>query len=151
MSGGVALAFDAVIAVLLVATIAWAVVLNRKLRVLRGSREELDRLVARLIESTDRAQSGLASLRATAESSGEMLNTKAGAARAAIDELAYLVERGGELACRLEAGISAGRRLETQAPPKPTPATADHVRPKRAVAAPAAHQERLLKALQGVR
>lgn len=160
-AGVVSLLFDAVIVVLLVATIAWAVVLNRKLRVLRGSRDELDRLVARLIEATDRAQSGLDALRIAAETVGETLHTKTGTARAAIDELAYLVERGGDLARRLDDSITAGRSLRPPArsaatepvsrPIAAQPMEAGPARRAPAVAAPPPHQERLMKALRGVR
>lgn len=153
MSTGVlSLVFDAIIVMLLIATIAWAVVLNRRLRDLRGNRDELDRSLTRLVEATDTAQSGLQGLRSAAETSGTTLQRKTTAARAAIDELSYLAERGNDLARRLEAAITAARGLpsrEASTPAGPAPARVQ--RKANDAADPQPHQERLLKALQGMR
>ncbi len=67
------LIFDALIAVLLVATIGYAAVLNRKLGVLRDAKSEMEALIASFSESTERAGSGVELLKQEAGRSGEAL------------------------------------------------------------------------------
>jgi hypothetical protein len=111
MSGEATLSIilDAVIAVLLIATIGYAFVLNRKLGKLREARAEMDALAARLIESTERARSGLDGLRDHAQQSGERLQRAIDAARGRADELAFLVEKAEALSGRLDGAIGAAR------------------------------------------
>ena len=101
--------FDALIAVLLVATIGYAAVLNRKLGVLRDAKSEMVALIASFSESTDRAGSGVESLKQEAGRSGEALQRKVEAARGLADDLAFLIESGTKLAERLDGGIGATR------------------------------------------
>ena len=101
------LIFDALIAVLLVATIAYAAILNRKLGVLRDTKSEMAALIARFSESTERAGSGVESLKQEAGRSGEVLQNKVEAARGLVDDLGFLIEKGTRLAERLDGGIGA--------------------------------------------
>jgi hypothetical protein len=103
------LILDATIAVLLVATIAYAVVLNRKLGALRDAKGEMEGLVARFAESTDKAGSGIESLREEAKRSGETLQGKLDAARGLADDLGFLIEKGSGLAERLDGALGVAR------------------------------------------
>lgn len=111
MSGGVliGLAADAVVAVLLVATIAYAVVLNRKLAALRGTKAELETVASRLIESTEKAEGGIESLKDHALDSGETLQQKVDSAQGLVDDLQFLIEKGNGLAGRLDDLVGAAR------------------------------------------
>ena len=103
------LIFDALIAVLLVATIAYAAILNRKLGVLRDAKSEMAALIASFSESTERAGAGIESLKQEAGRSGEALQNKVETARGLADDLGFLIERGTKLAERLDGGVSAAR------------------------------------------
>ncbi len=103
------LIIDALIAVLLVATIAYAAVLNRKLGVLRDAKSEMEALIASFSESTERAGSGVESLRQEAGRSGEALQNKVETARGLVDDLGFLIEKGTKLAERLDGGIGDAR------------------------------------------
>ena len=99
------LALDIVLAVLLVATIGYAMVLNKKLGDLRRHKEELERLAATFAESTARAKDSISHLKRST------INLQADTAKAAglKDDLKYLIDRGSSAADRLEAAIRASR------------------------------------------
>ncbi len=116
-----ALVVDAVVAVLLVATIAYAVVLNRKLSQLRHNKEELIKLIATFNEAMARADTGVQRLRKTSVETGRSLQEQLERAQAVRDDLAYMVERGDNIANRLEAGVRTARAMDGYTPP-PEPA-----------------------------
>ncbi|MHA1600656.1 MAG: DUF6468 domain-containing protein [Alphaproteobacteria bacterium] len=145
---------DALIVVLLVATIVYAVVLNRKLSALRSAKAEMEALVARFAESTAQAESGIQSLKAHANESGVSLDSKANKAHGLADDLAFLIERGSDLANRLEGAIALARgngagnsRPDRPQSPgdKPSPAKAPPV------AEVSPEEAAVLNALRGVR
>jgi len=103
------LIIDALIVVLLVATIAYAAVLNRKLGVLRDGKSEMEALIASFAESIERAGSGVESLKREAGRSGEVLQNKVEIARGLADDLGYLIEKGTGLAERLDGGVGGAR------------------------------------------
>ncbi len=166
------LALDAIIAVLLVATIVYAVVLNRKLAALRNAKAEMEALIARFVESTERAGSGVESLKEQARHSGETLQGKLDSARGMTDELVFLIEKASSLAERLEGAIgasraravsdspaargAAARRGQSNAPGSPA-GTASGAAPGPDSAAgeggedAVAEESELLRALQGMR
>ena len=111
MSGSIimGLAADAVVAVLLVATIAYAVVLNRKLAALRGTKAELETVAGRLIESTEKAEGGIESLKDHARDSGQTLQQRVDSAQGLVDDLQFLIEKGSGLAGRLDDLVGAAR------------------------------------------
>lgn len=106
----IALALNGVIAVLLVATVAYCVALSRRLHDLRGSHGEFATLIETFSAATVRAESGLAELRKASKESGAVLDERIKAARALSDDLAFLVERGAPLADRLEGRSESDRK-----------------------------------------
>lgn len=165
--------FDALIAVLLVATIAYAAVLNRKLGALRDAKSEMEALLASFSESTERAGSGVEMLKQEAGRSGEALHNKVATARGLVDDLGFLIERGTKLADRLDGGSGSVRakpvaaKAETgavRAKSSPRESVSDAVAgagpgpgPSEAATAESvsadlsAAESELLKALQGMR
>ncbi len=105
----ISLILDAIVAVLLITTIGYAVVLNQRLGALRNAKSEIEALVARFAEYTDRAGSGIESLKDETRRSGEVLQVKLDAARGLADDLAFLLERGSSLADRLDGAVGAAR------------------------------------------
>lgn len=128
------LLLDGVLAALLIATIAYAAMLDRRLRTLRQSRDELQALLASFTVATAEAQSGMASLRETTQTAAKDLKGELERAKALREDLAFLMERGDELADRLEGGVGAARaatRPTAVAPQaaKPSIRLADPVKP----------------------
>jgi len=66
-------------------------------------------LIQALTTATSNAQGGIAGLRQTAEDLAGEVDKKLAATRSLKDDLAYLIERGGAVADRLEGTIRARR------------------------------------------
>ena len=107
---------DAVVAVLLVVTISYAVMLNQRLGVLRGDRAKLEALVNGLTVAAQRAESGIAALKEASEDSGRRLEKTIVEGQKLRDDLTYMLERGSLIADRLEGTIRA-RRDDVRAEP----------------------------------
>ena len=101
------------VAVLLAVTIAYAIMLNRRLLRLRDGREEMARLVDELNAAMHGAETAIATLRKTAFEDDEALGRRIAEARAARDEIGFLVDRAGSLSARLDEQIGAGRKQGT--------------------------------------
>jgi Domain of unknown function (DUF6468) len=111
---------DAVVALLLVATIGYSAVLNRRLTAVRADRDQFASVIRDLGAATQRAESAVAGLRATADDLGRRVDKKIEEGRALRDDLAYMIERGGAIADKLEAQLRSGRdRLKPDATPQP--------------------------------
>ena len=115
LSLGLEIAF----AVLLVTTIGYAIVLNRKLGNLRQHKEELERLAMNFSQSTIRAEDCVKRLKS---STAQMQNSivKAQSMR---DDLALLIDRGSLTADRLEESVR-DQRLQTTKPKSSGPKNA---------------------------
>ncbi len=101
------LVLDGVVVVLLVASIGYAVVLNRRIGEMRKWKAEFDRLISTFNQATKRAEAGIQSLKSVASQRGPDLQRSLDKARSLRDDLAYLVERGDTLADRLTASVRA--------------------------------------------
>ena len=104
--------FDGLIVLLLGVAIGYAYVLNQRLRVLRDSRGELERVVNSLAEAISQADSGLNEIHNVANSLGRDLDRKIDSARGHGGEIEALIERAELAASRLETAISVARRHE---------------------------------------
>jgi Domain of unknown function (DUF6468) len=155
---------DAVVAVLLVATIAYAAVLNARLGVLRGDRARFEALIAGLTQAAARAEAGIAALKAAAADTGRQLEKKIEEGRGLRDDLTYILERGGGVADQLAGALSARREAATPDLPgerrreprirlAPRPAAAAEAKDPAAAAPPAGGASRaereLLRAMSG--
>jgi hypothetical protein len=107
-----ALLVDLVLCVLLAAAIGYAALLSRRLTALRTDNGALETLVAALQEASLRAEAGIHGLKAAAELAGRQLQQKTEMAQGLRDDLAYMIDRGGGLADRLEDAIKQGRAVE---------------------------------------
>ncbi|MFQ5784692.1 MAG: DUF6468 domain-containing protein [Alphaproteobacteria bacterium] len=104
----VTLVLDGVIVVLLAATIAYCVILNRRLGELRGGHAEFIKLVESFNAATERAETSIAGLREASAEKGGILDQRIEAAQALCDDLSFLVERGERVADRLASGSGGG-------------------------------------------
>lgn len=107
MTVNLSLIVDLILVGLLVATIAYAIILNRQIVRLRDSRSELADLIRGLNDATANADAGVRGLRKTAGETGEQLQRAIDKAGALRDELAFILEAGEALADRLGA-VSSG-------------------------------------------
>lgn len=122
---------DAVVALLLVATIGYSVVLNRRLAGVRADRDKFESVIRDLGAASQRAETAVATLRSSADDLGRRLDKKIDEGRALSDDLAYMVERGGSIADKLESQIRAGRdRLKPDLVPQPRSTIRSEARPE---------------------
>ena len=148
---------DGFLALLLVVTIGYAVVLNRKLSALRETKDDMARMLAEFVQTTAQAEAGVRELRDRASASGEGLSTVVAEATAKLEkatglkeDLGFLIEKGESLADRLERGIEGARASQAR------PATARSATGKSAETgkpgktAPA-QDDSLMRSLAGVR
>jgi hypothetical protein len=96
---------DLVVSLLLVLTIGYAVLLNRRLGSLRRQRAELESGTTAFQAAIKSAEDSIARLKVTAEG----LQATVDKAAAAQNDLFYLIERSEGLADRLETGVRASR------------------------------------------
>ena len=88
---------DSLIIALLVATIVYASILNRRLTRFRDNRVELERATRAFAEAALRADAGIKSLRAAAEETSKALDEKLIRAQQMRDDLTYLLDSAGRL------------------------------------------------------
>ena len=104
---------DLVMIVLLIATIIYAVILNRKLAAFRRSREDMQNFLTAFNAANERAETSIRALKEMAEDSGEKLREDIEKAEALNEDLTFMVDRGESIANRLEkaaSDVNAGRR-----------------------------------------
>jgi hypothetical protein len=100
-------ALDLVVAALLVATIGFAIRLNNRLTALRADREQLLELIAGLQRATRQAEEAVRGLKLSAAETGRDLQSAIDGAGSLRDDLAFLIERGGTVADRIEGVVRA--------------------------------------------
>lgn len=100
------LALDVLVAILLVVTICYAMILNRKLSSFRREKEELEKLASAFSEATKRAGDSINALKNTAGNLQERIDK----AQALRDDLVFLIDRGASSADRLEEIIREARK-----------------------------------------
>ncbi|GAB6054240.1 hypothetical protein JCM17960_30600 [Magnetospira thiophila] len=101
---------DVLVAVLLALTIGYAVVLNRRLAVLRQDRDELERLATEFASATVRADEGVRRLKATADELGAMMDSRIVKAEGLKEDLMFLIDRGDTVADKLESTVRSTRK-----------------------------------------
>lgn len=159
---------DLLVSVLLIATIAYAVTLNKRLTQLRRNRDEMAKIIVSFNDATVRAESSIPKLKKAAEDAGMALQERVEKAHSLRDDLAFMIERADTMANRLENAVRSARtevrpQVASQ-PPAGTPASRPSSQGARAatVAAAAAASEmdvddrseaerELLRALQSMR
>ncbi|WP_135079394.1 DUF6468 domain-containing protein [Terasakiella sp. SH-1] len=166
-----ALILDMLIAVLLIATIAYAVMLNRRLSDLRKDQSELEKLANQFEDATLRAEESIHKLTGSADQMKRDVQDTLRKAESLRDDLNFLIDRAGSSADKLEETVRnkrpekrpeapaySGKKVkDTVTPSEPKPAAAqastapvdvvqdDEFKPKSDA------ERELLKALESVR
>ena len=112
---------DLFLIVLLMLSIGYGVMLNRRIVALRRDQKDLEKVAVSFGKATQRAETGVAQLKAAAQGSVTALQEAIGRAESLKKDLEYLVERAGGATERLERGM---RREERAALPEPRASTA---------------------------
>jgi hypothetical protein len=127
------LAIDGLVAVLLVATIVYAAILNRRLGTLRDDQEKLQGLVTALNAASTSAEAAVANLRNAADEAGKALQDRIDGGKGLKDDLGFIIDRATQLADRLEHAIRHGRdevRTGTRSEPVRPEARSETLRPQ---------------------
>jgi Domain of unknown function (DUF6468) len=117
----ITLAADFGVAILLVFTIYYAAKLNRKLSTLRADKAALQALVQSLMQASASAEAGVKGLKATAEEMSRELQRKLQEGQSLREDLAYMIDRGGAVADRMEGSLRPRRETAEPAPMRPRP------------------------------
>ncbi len=102
---------ETIVAILLIVTVVYCYVLNKRLATLRNSQDEMKQLLNDFAVAMQKAEISVAELRNASLEIGDKLNARVTAARALSDELNVMVNSGEDLANRLEHGL-VGRKAE---------------------------------------
>lgn len=113
------LVLDIIIAILLAATIGYAVLLNNRLSQLRKNRDDLAKLVAAFNDATARAEAGIPKLKRATEEAGSTLQERVEKAQSLRDDLAFMIERADAMANRLEGSVRTARSEVKPSPASP--------------------------------
>lgn len=98
---------EGVVAVLLVVTVGYCFVLDRRLQALRAGREELQKVVQDLNATIGRAQTTILDLKSNAGDTARILDERIAKAQGLADELSLMVQSGNSIAERLADRPSA--------------------------------------------
>ncbi|MFO0998560.1 MAG: DUF6468 domain-containing protein [Alphaproteobacteria bacterium] len=154
----VSVLLDTVVALLLGATILFAIRLDRRLNALRQGRGEMQALLMGIQDMTMRAEAGIAQFKAAATDGGAELETQVRAAEALRGDLAMLIERAERAAERIQETTRTGRAAEIRGLTPvgaERPQTASRTPARRATEAPAeaapATETAFVKALRRAR
>ena len=119
--GGLQSILDISLIGLLAATLYYAARLERALGVLKRDRSALEQLVRGFNASTHQAEAGVERLRDAVDGAGRQIARQIDAAAGLKADLAFLNERGEQLANRLDGLVRAGRPLAVEAPRRVEP------------------------------
>lgn len=95
--------------ILLVAVLVYAIRLNRHISVLRNNKHELEKMLASFVASTERAEDAIQKVKANTQQNIKAVQDSIDKAETLRADLSYMLDRGEEIANRLESGIRSGR------------------------------------------
>jgi hypothetical protein len=109
MSNGLGLMIESLVAVLLLITIAFCVVLNRRLKKLRADEQALKGTISELITATEIAERAIAGLKMTVRDCDQNLSDRLNAGESLSRELGIKTETGREVLSQLTKIALAAR------------------------------------------
>jgi hypothetical protein len=136
MSNGLGLMIESLVAVLLLLTIGFCVVLNGRLKKLKADEQALKGTISELITATEIAERAIAGLKMTVRDCDQNLSERLRAGEALASELGRQLEGGRQVLAQLAQITLAARPHNPQ--PEPQPALPDAQATAQAAAAFAA-------------
>lgn len=136
---------DGIVIVLLILAIIYGIRLNRRIHLIRESKEELAQLFYSFDQTILKAEESVRTLKEMSTVSGDKLQQKLDAAMLKIDDLNFLQERADKAAIRLEnllersrgdINVPSAHAPSLEEPAKPTPEQIRQMRQSSAKATP---------------
>jgi len=106
---GLGLMIESLVAILLVLTIAYSVLLNKRLKRLRSDEMTLKATISELITATEIAERAIAGLKITVRECDQGLGERLRTAERFSTDIARQLDAGSEILTRLSAIVSASR------------------------------------------
>src|SRR5581483_4450073 len=119
MSHSIGVAIESLVAILLVLTIAYCILLNRRLKRLKADEHSLKATIAELITATEIAERAIGGLKHTVRDVNEDLGNRLAAATEMSAQLKKQLQEGDLVVRRLSRIASAARPSEPEAAPPP--------------------------------
>ncbi len=117
MTSGIGVIIDSLVAILLVLTIGYCMLLNRRLKMLKADEQSLRATISELVTATEIAERAIGGLKITVHECDMGLGERLRKAERVNIEIDRAVVAGKDLLNRLSQIVSAGRRSEDQALP----------------------------------
>jgi hypothetical protein len=111
VSHSLGLIIESLVAILLLVTIGYCILLNRRLTRLRADEQSLKATIAELVVATEMAERAVAGLRRTAHECEDTLGERLRAAESCRETLGQQITAGDALLMRLSRVVVAGRAL----------------------------------------
>lgn len=105
----ISLLLNLLIVGLLMATISYCWVLNKRIKILQDGKSELANLLQYFDEATTRASESIVALQSASKKIGENIQTRIDKVTYLMDDLAFMVEKGNRLADQLDANFAVNR------------------------------------------
>ena len=130
---------ESLVAILLMLTIAYCVMLNKRLKRLRADEMALKATISELITATEIAERAIGGLKVTVRECDQGLGERLRTAERFSAEIARQVEAGSEILNRLNQIVAAGRPVSAAAAPAIAPDAHATAKAAQAFAARARH------------
>lgn len=117
MNDGLGLIIEGLVAILLMLTIGYCMLLNRRLKLLKADEGALRATIAELVTATEIAERAIAGLKVTARECDLGLGERLGRAERLSADLDRKLASGKEVLSHLSQIATAGRRVEEPNPP----------------------------------
>jgi hypothetical protein len=137
VSYGLGFMIESLVAVLLLLTIGYCMILNKRLKRLRADEQALKATIFELIKATEVAERAVAGLRTTAQECDHTLGERLRAAERSCSVLSEQIKAGNVLIKRISNIISAARPLDEVSGTAVTPHSAPTAADAKSVAAAA--------------
>ena len=115
MSQGLGMLIDCVVAILLVLTIGYCMMLNRRLKLLKADEQSLRATISELVTATEIAERAIGGLKITVHECDMGLGERLRKAERLAGDIDRAVVSGKDLISRLSQIVSAGRRTDDSA------------------------------------
>ncbi len=112
MTNNIGSLIDGVVAILLILTIAYCIVLNRRLKLLRADEQSLRATISELVTATEIAERAIGGLKLTVHECDMGLGERLRKAERVGIEIDRAIVGGKDLVNRLSQIVSAGRRAD---------------------------------------
>jgi hypothetical protein len=124
VSNGLGLMIESLVAILLMLTIAYCILLNKRLRMLKADEQVLKATISELITATEIAERAIAGLKLTVRDCDQTLGERLRTAERFSADIARQVEAGESVLARLTRIVATARQPEPERVPDPAPVAA---------------------------